>query len=606
MIQANQLFAPGLPRGIRALTFALLAALPAWAQAADVSLTAPGAPDDLTDRLEAASSVMSAEVHNLTTAQELIAAANADYRTMVQVLYDNGYFSPVVRIAVNGREAATIPPLNPPSRVDTIAITVQPGPAFRFGRAQVAPLAADTEIPETFASGEPASTSAIRDAAGAGVDGWRKIGHAKARVGDQRIVANHPAKVLDAEIDLLPGPELRFGRMTITGESAVRREAIRRIAGFPEGEIYSPRQIQRVGTRLRRTGAFSSVALSEAEQPNANGTLDFDVSVEDEKPRRISFGAEISSRSGVELSAAWMHRNLWGAAERLRVEGRVRNIGGDEDIDGIFLMRLDQPAKLGPDDSVFYILQLEQQNKPHYSLSRIYAGGGVRRVFSDDLWAEASLQLGKSRADDAFGDKRDFEMITLPVKAQWDRRDNPVNATEGFFLEAGITPFLGVSGTASGAQVVADARGYFSPGQSDRIVLAARVQMGSVLGASLSEISPDYLFYSGGAGTVRGQPYLSLGVPVGGLTAGGRSLLTASAEVRGRITDKISLVGFYDIGAVDSSQFVGSGSPYHSGAGLGVRYDLGGLGPLRLDLAMPVDGDTNGGLQFYLGIGQAF
>lgn len=47
-------------------------------------------------------------------------------------------------------------------------------------------------------------------------------------------------------------------------------------------------------------------------------------------------------------------------------------------------------------------------------------------------------------------------------------------------------------------------------------------------------------------------------------------------------------------------------SPYHSGAGLGVRYDLGGLGPLRLDLALPVDGDTGDGLQFYLGIGQAF
>ncbi|MBI6630193.1 autotransporter assembly complex protein TamA [Pontibaca salina] len=596
----------GFPRAIRTLTFTLLATLPAWAQAADVSLTAPGAPDDLTKRLKAASSVMTAETHNLTTVQELLAAANADYRTMVQVMYDNGYFSPVVRIAVNGREAATIPPLSPPARVDTIAITVQSGPVFQFGRAQVAPLAADTKLPKTFASGETASTGAIRDAAGAAVDGWREIGHAKAQVGDQRIVANHPESVLDAEIVLLPGPELRFGRMIITGESAVRREAIRRIAGFPEGEVYSPKQIQRVGTRLRRTGAFSAVALSEAEQPNRDGTLDFDVNVEDQKPRRISFGAEISSRSGVELSAAWMHRNLWGAAERLRLEGRLRNIGGDDDIDGIFLLRLDQPAKLGPDDSVFYIFELEQQNKPHYSLNQLYVGAGVRRVFSDDLWAEASLQLGKSRADDAFGDNRDFDLITLPLKAQWDRRDNPVNATEGFFLEAGVTPFLDVSGSASGAHILADARGYYSLGQSDRIVLAARVQMGSVLGPSLSEISPDYLFYSGGAGTVRGQPYLSLGVPVGGQIAGGRSLLTASAEVRGRITEKISLVGFYDIGAVDSSQFVSSGSPYHAGAGLGMRYDLGGLGPLRLDLAVPVSGDTNDGLQFYLGIGQAF
>jgi len=57
---------------------------------------------------------------------------------------------------------------------------------------------------------------------------------------------------------------------------------------------------------------------------------------------------------------------------------------------------------------------------------------------------------------------------------------------------------------------------------------------------------------------------------------------------------------------VDTSSFIGSGAEYHSGAGLGVRYDLGGFGPLRLDLAVPVQGDTGNGLQFYIGIGQAF
>jgi translocation and assembly module TamA len=136
--------------------------------------------------------------------------------------------------------------------------------------------------------------------------------------------------------------------------------------------------------------------------------------------------------------------------------------------------------------------------------------------------------------------------------------------------------------------------------------VAARIQIGSILGGNLDQITPEYLFYSGGAGTVRGQPYQSLGVPVGADTAGGRSLLVASAEIRGRVTEKISLVGFFDAGAVDSNAIVTGDSEYHSGAGLGIRYDLTGFGPLRFDLAYPVSGSTSEGLQFYIGIGQAF
>ncbi|MFP3656143.1 BamA/TamA family outer membrane protein, partial [Burkholderia sp. SIMBA_052] len=91
-----------------------------------------------------------------------------------------------------------------------------------------------------------------------------------------------------------------------------------------------------------------------------------------------------------------------------------------------------------------------------------------------------------------------------------------------------------------------------------------------------------------------------------GKTAGGRGYLALSGEVRGRITDTISLVGFYDAGFVDQDSFVSGDSEFHAGAGLGVRYNVTGIGPIRLDLAMPVSGDTEDGLQFYIGIGQAF
>ena len=153
-------------RRVLPLTFslALAALLPAALQAAETSLTAPGASDDLLAELRGSSSVVSAETSGLDSAQELLAAALSDYKTLVQVLYDAGYFGPEVSIRVDGREAANISLVNPPRRIDRIEIRIATGPAFRFGTARVAPLPPGTELPEAFATGQTAGTGTIEAA----------------------------------------------------------------------------------------------------------------------------------------------------------------------------------------------------------------------------------------------------------------------------------------------------------------------------------------------------------------------------------------------------------------------------------------------------------
>ena len=114
------------------------------------------------------------------------------------------------------------------------------------------------------------------------------------------------------------------------------------------------------------------------------------------------------------------------------------------------------------------------------------------------------------------------------------------------------------------------------------------------------------LFFSGGAGTVRGQGYQSLAVDLGGgLTAGGRSFIGASAELRAKVTDVWSVVAFYDAGFIGEESFADGNGDWHFGAGLGVRYNTG-IGPIRLDLATPVGAGSGSNIEFYIGIGQAF
>ena len=132
------------------------------------------------------------------------------------------------------------------------------------------------------------------------------------------------------------------------------------------------------------------------------------------------------------------------------------------------------------------------------------------------------------------------------------------------------------------------------------------MQVGSIAGAALDTVPNDMRFFSGGGGTVRGQDYESLGITLNGEDSGGGSLFVLSAEARARVTDSIGVVAFADFGAVGADPFIEDWDNNQSGAGLGLRY-LTPIGPLRVDVAVPVEGVTPAdNYYFYIGIGQAF
>jgi translocation and assembly module TamA len=86
---------------------------------------------------------------------------------------------------------------------------------------------------------------------------------------------------------------------------------------------------------------------------------------------------------------------------------------------------------------------------------------------------------------------------------------------------------------------------------------------------------------------------------------GGRYLLEGSLEARAKVTSDIGVVAFVDGGYVAADIFPAI-TDLRIGAGVGVRYYTG-LGPLRLDVAVPVNkraGDPD--YAIYVGIGQAF
>lgn len=574
------------------------------ALALETSLRVLGGDNDLRDALDAASAVRKLEDIDETVPQTIVSAALSDYRNLTLALYSNGYYSGVVNIRVNGREAADIPLVALPSNVRRVSFVIDPGRPFRFGQVDIAPLPADADV-DLPQRGDRARSDDIQTSVDAAVEAWRDAGHAKVGVAGQRATADHAARRLSVDTRIAPGPRVVFGDLVLNSDSGVRAKQIRRIAGLPTGDVFSPQTLETAATRLERTGTFSSVVLTEADTLGPGNSLDIGVSVTDAKPRRFGFGAEVSTDEGLALSSFWLHRNYLGGAERLRLDGRVSGIGSSSGIDALAAARIDRPAVFGPDTNGFLFAETERLDEPDFRSDRVTFGAGASRIYSPQFEAEVGVALNYSRTEDDLGD-REFLFLSFPGSLTYDGRDDPLTPTSGYYLNAEGTPFLGLDDTASGMRAYADARGYFALDPDARIVLAGRLQFGTVFGADIEDIHPDFLFYSGGSNTVRGQPFQSLNVALdGGGEIGGRSFAGASTELRVALRDRLSAVAFYDIGYITDGDLWDAEGDSHSGAGLGVRY-LTPIGPLRVDVGTPTGGDTGDGVQLYIGIGQAF
>lgn len=581
-------------------------AMPVWAlETARIQIIGGG--ETLRADLRAASLLAAiADAPNAPQAVDVIAAANADYGRLLRVLYAGGYFGAVIRIQLDGRDADQISPFNTPDIVRRAQVRVETGRPYRFGNVAISPLAPGTELPEDFKPGAIARGPKLQEALDAAVLAWRRAGRAKVSIAGQNVVANHPSRRLDADVRLNPGAVIAFGQLRQAGSSTVRPRRIEQIAGLPTGARYSPDTLDDVARRLRRTGTFSSVTLSEADELSPDNLMDVTVDLTDAKPRKLGFGAELSSFEGVRLSGYWLHRNFFGGAERLRFDAEISGIGGQSGgIDYDIAARLERPAVFGPDTNVFTFLELGYEDEPSYETRTGNIGLGVSRIFGRRLQGDASAAFRFSETRDVFG-TRGFSVFALPGNLEWDNRDQALKPTTGAFAALGVTPFINLDGTGAGANVNLDLRGYRNLAPGGGVVLAGRAQVGATFGPNLANVPPEFLYYSGGGGSVRGQPYQSLGISQGsGRQSGGTGFLGASTELRFDLENGFGVVGFADAGFIGDTDFSTNNGDWHAGAGLGLRYDTG-LGPIRVDLAVPVAGRTGQGMQLYIGIGQAF
>jgi translocation and assembly module TamA len=564
-----------------------------------------------------ASALIADEAEPASGAAGLIAKARGDYRRILAGLYNEGYYGGAVSIRIGGVEAASLAPdVNLPDPVDvTIAVTT--GPLFTFRDVAVVNQAPATDDPEDqvelpvmrgFGAGQVAKSSVILTAERLALAAWQQQGYAKAEIIGREVVADHATQTVDARIVVNPGRLAAFGPVNVTGAQAMNPDFIRQQTGLVVGQEYDPDEVIRAQKRLDRLEVFRAARFEAADSIGSDGLLPYQLIVDELPGRRFGVGATYSTVDGLGVEGYHLWRNLFGQAERLRLDARVASIAWPVDtaefdyfVGGTFT----KPGFLTPDTDLVAVVSAERTIYPTYTETSAAGRLGLTHFFSDEITFEGGMSFKRARFDDGFG-TRDFSTLGLYAGATYDGRDSSVNPTEGFYASGMLEPFYDLRFGRAGARITIEGRTYFGFSEDDAFILAGRIKGGALVGPDLSEIPPDKLFFAGGGGSVRGYGFKSIGVDNGaGVVTGGRYLLEGSLEARAKVTEDIGIVGFVDGGYVAADTFPGL-DDLRLGAGIGARY-FTGLGPLRLDLAVPLNkrpGDPD--YAMYAGIGQAF
>ncbi len=578
----------------------------------DVVLETGTADSDLKKALEDSSRLVGDK--NLPVSGDLgvVVKARDDRDRLIATLYEKARYGGVVTITVDGRNLDDLPP-NPTfdrSKPIPVKVDITPGPVFTVNEVQFGGDAAHRNPADyNLAPGAQAGSLAIIKAGDTIVNQLKGEGRPFAKLTERRVVADHSRNTVDIVLAAEGGPVAPIGEVGVTGEERVEPEFIQRYSRLEKGEAYSPEALRKAGERLRALGVFSSVTIHEADALAADGTLPMTIEVSEGKRRYLGIGAQYSTIDGFGINGYWGHRNLFGEAESLRIEGAVSRLGeasdfGDLDYSAGILFT--KPGFIHPSATLKAGIVAKTQNPDAYNARLITASLGLSYELTDQDTLSAAGELSFENDDDAFGNNN-YLTFTLPITYDRDARDDKYNPTEGYHATLSAKPgYEFMNGTVYSA-FEGSISGYLGLGAEDRIVLAGKLAAGTLIGGGgVEQIPATQRFFAGGGGSVRGYGYQEISpYNENDEATGGRSYVTGSFEARIKITDTIGIVPFIDVGTVSDS-IAPDFSDIRAGAGAGIRYATP-FGPLRLDFAVPLnkyDGGTDYGI--YAGIGQSF
>jgi len=430
------------------------------------------------------------------------------------------------------------------------------------------------------------------------------------------------------------GPLVRMGPLKTQGFKRVPDSLARRYVRYDEGEPYSQDKLDNWQQDLQATsffrGAFVTLGSASSDgQTRSSGADDLAAATPGGDPA-VSGGpaaapAPARDSDGVVTLPVDV-RVVEGPARRL-----AASIGVDDDVgvrgevtyqqnvvfglpvtleSGISLDRQEQrayadfhlpPDEKGQKDSIGVLashsdIQGLDVRRVALGATRLRErkGAGDSRVEYENRWG-ALLAYDKVKIDG--GDEYDLPTATLT--SEWLRRDvdNKYDPREGNLIAIGGGVGLVLDTGKPFFRARLRGQKWWPIGERD--VLTLRGEVGRIWSDSKTRVPDDFGFRTGGARTIRGYRYQSIGVEQDDAVVGAPTLAVASIEYDHYFDERWGMGVFVDAG--DAAESFGE-MEMHVGYGAGLRVRTP-AGPIFLDLAY---GQKERDLRLHFSLGIAF
>lgn len=516
------------------------------------------------------------------------ALARRTRREVADLLATEGYFSPTVRLDRSEAPRWQLI-VEPGTRAAIIGVDI----VFE-GAIADDPLAGErvAELRRQWAlpSGSPFRQVDWDAAKQRLLDEVSRRRYAAARILASRAEVDPAVASVRLSVTVDSGPPFRLGALQVSGVEHLPEDLVEHYSTLVPGADYDRDALLAFQTALQNAPHFASVVVDVEPDPALAAAVPVRVQVAEALPKRVGFGAGFSSNTGYRVEASYRDANLfargWELSSGLRLEQRRQAAYAD-----IFL----PPERARHRDSVGALV--ERSDLEGLKLAA-QAVGVARNTSRGDIETQIALrfQHEELRPDGA----RATEHDTFTANWTWTRRavDSLLDPRHGHVLQFQVGGGTSIALAEQDFVRLYTRYVHYQPvGETDTLIL--RAEGGATLAPSRDGIPQDFLFRTGGAQTVRGYAYQSLGVREGDATVGGRYMAVASAEYVRWFRPDWGTAFFIDSGdaADERAEF-----RLRTGYGLGARW-RSPAGPLAADLAWSQDERR---LRLHFGVAIAF
>ncbi len=391
------------------------------------------------------------------------------------------------------------------------------------------------------------------------------------------------------------GNKVKIEEIVVTGNVITKKEIIIRELRIEEGDYAFYDSILESKRRLERLGIFTSVKIEEIKlSPKKENLV---VNVREGDRNYASLGIGLETENEPKSFAVWnntirprgtaevIRNNIFGTGSQISVVGQL-SIKEKRAV-----VSWEQPYLFQLPVQTYLNAWLEREGRKSYSFYRRGVSlTAIRNVTKEQMilltlrFARTTLfdlQFSESEVD-----RQHFPFSTTSISGSYimDKRDDPFNPQEGFFLSTVLEWAYPLFNAESDYLKTFAKYQQFIP-LFNQVSLSSTARLG--LGRGRMPIHER--FFAGGGHSFRGQEFDDLGPkdPDSSNPVGGKALVLFNLELTFPVFPAVKdLCGalFYDTGNVFSKRSLFSLSSFQHALGFGLRYKTP-LGPLRVECA---------------------